>query len=71
MSCILRVVRNFLGIQKAKTYSEIVNYMVEITVLFASSKDDSLIAKPKLEELPLIFMRFFENSSTVDTHQKI
>ena len=29
MSCILRVVRNFLGIQKAKTYSEIVNYMVE------------------------------------------
>ena len=42
-----------------------------ITVLFASSKDDSLIAKPKLEELPLIFMRFFENSYTVDTPEDL
>ena len=29
------------------------------------------IAKPKLEDLPLIFWRFFENSYTVDTHPKI
>ena len=29
MSCILWVVRNFLDIQKAKTYNEIVNYMIE------------------------------------------
>ena len=37
----------------------------------ASSKGNSEIAKPKLEELPLIFCRFFENTCAVDTQQKI
>ena len=34
-----------------------------------NSEGNSWIVKPKLEELPLMFWRFFENSYAVDTCQ--
>ena len=37
----------------------------------ALSEGNSWIEKPKLDELPLIFRRFFKNPYAVDTHQKI
>ena len=45
---------------------------MKVTFYFTSSEVSSWKAKPKLEELPLakMFRRFFENSYTVDTHQK-
>ena len=45
--------------------------MMRIAIYLASSEPNSGIAKPKLEELPLIFWMLFENSYTVDTQQKI
>ena len=37
----------------------------------ALSEGNSWIEKPKLDEFPLIFRRFFKNPYAVDTHQKI
>ena len=45
--------------------------MLRITAYFAYSESNSWIAKPKLEEFPLIFRRFFDNSYGLDTHKKI
>ena len=41
------------------------------TVYSDSSEGNSCIAKPKLEEFLLILGGSFENSYTVDTHQKM